>query len=272
MGNNSAEEPLFSAGWDGPGTSHSVAQECVRAIRKAMPHVKVWPWITHASGAHPPRDAVVMRKLFENPFEFVKNATEAAVAWGIDGWNIDFEATGEAPNRNDTFWQQTLRFTDYFSKQHLVHGIKTSVAIMCTPNVTAPGLCQNGLPFFNNSASEEDIRLMQSSSVQRFVSMGTYGENPIMLQNSLDWFLANLGPEKFGYGACPSCTPPSQTDNTSLADRFVAAHARGVVEMDLFAYRGRDDGPNWTDKWWDMARRYLQCGESILEGQCWPYS
>ena len=54
-----------------------------------------------------------------------------------------------------------------------------------------------------------------------------------------------------------------------MVDRFVAAHARGVAEIDMFAY-GASSNADWTEQWWDLSRRYLQCGRSIPEGQCWP--
>ena len=54
-----------------------------------------------------------------------------------------------------------------------------------------------------------------------------------------------------------------------VVDRFVAAHARGVAEIDMFAY-GASSNADWTEQWWDLSRRYLQCGKSIPEGQCWP--
>jgi len=61
----------------------------------------------------------------------------------------------KAPNLNHSFWMDTLKFCDKFSEALHVHGVQTSVDIMCNANVTSPVLCQNGLPYFNNSATTE---------------------------------------------------------------------------------------------------------------------
>ena len=101
------------------------AKSCADRIFKAMPRVKLWPWITHCQSVKPPGDANVMRALFASPKEFVANATKMAKAIGVTGWNIDFEATGEAPNVNETFWQESLRFFEYFAVEVLSYASDT---------------------------------------------------------------------------------------------------------------------------------------------------
>jgi hypothetical protein len=87
------------------------------------------------------------------------------------GWNLDFEATGQAPNVNQTMWTEVLRFYDTFAKAVKPHGIKTTAAVMCTANVTSPSLCKNGLPYFNDSATAEMVSMMRRSAVDRWISM-----------------------------------------------------------------------------------------------------
>ena len=84
---------------------------------------------------------------------------------------MDFEATGQAPNVNQTMWTEVLRFYDTFAKAVKPHGIKTTAAVMCTANVTSPSLCKNGLPYFNDSATAEMVSMMRSSAVDRWISM-----------------------------------------------------------------------------------------------------
>ena len=86
---------------------------------------------------------------------------------------MDFEATGQAPNVNQTEWLEVLRFYDAFARALKPHGIKTTADVMCTANVTSPSLCKNGLPYFNDSATAEMASMMRSSAVDRWVSMGT---------------------------------------------------------------------------------------------------
>merc|ERR1712159_363407 len=99
----------------------------------------------------------------------------------------------------------------------------TSVDIMCAANVTSPVLCQNGLPFYNHSSSKAEVAAMRSSAVDRFISMGTYGLNLPTTINQIDWFISNVGKEKYGLGTASvptalfSGVDAPTTDNEILA-------------------------------------------------------
>ena len=95
--------------------------------------------------------------------------------------------------------------------------------------------------------------------------MSTYGQDEIMLKNSADWFNAELGESRWGFGACPSCHNQSMTDNSSLANRFMLAHESGIQELDMFAFTGSTYPPgvpqmftHWTDSdtsWFQFVTR-----------------
>ena len=138
--------------------------------------VEFWPCVGASTNDE---EAAMMRSVFKNPTRFIQDAVEFAKAYDIQGWNLDFEATGQAPNRNHSFWLETLQFYDVFARELHKHGVKTTVRdttphptttpqrtashgtarhcvariialhapqvdVMCAANVTSPVLCNNG--------------------------------------------------------------------------------------------------------------------------------
>lgn len=191
---------------------------------------------------------------------------------------MDFEATGQAPNVNQTMWMDVLRFYDAFAKAVKPHGIKTTAAVMCTANVTSPSLCKNGLPYFNDSATAEMVSMMRRSAIDRWISMGTYGLDPPTTVNQIDWFVKRLGADRFGLGTAQVLAPVG--DDSDLLLRFSLANAYDIAEIDLFDYETSSPEPcdspcnltNVTAPYFDYLERFLGAGSvAFPAGQIWPY-
>ena len=70
---------------------------------------------------------------------------------------------------------------------------------------------------------------------------------PTLQLNQVDWFMDHL-PEKFGYGACPTCGTVAEQSRTEILFRFALARAYGVRELDLFAFSHKDT-QQWEIYW-----------------------
>jgi len=236
--------------------------------------VEYWPCV----GASGDTDAAMLRSAFANSTRFIQDAVEMAKAFDIQGWNLDFEATGQAPNVNHSFWLETLQFYDMFARELHKHGVKTTVDVMCAANVTSPFLCKNGLPFFNESSSSAEVDAMRSSAVDRFVSMGTYGLDLPTTINQMDWFVANVGKDKYGLGTASVPTVKGGAGDvpgtdSEILSRFAVANAYDVGELDIFDYAASSPTYNFTKPYWKYLERWLHYGSSEYPaGQAWPYA
>ena len=153
------------------------------------------------------------------------------------------------------FWQETLMWADGFARGV---GVPVSFDVMCTANVSQFQECQP-------SATKEMVSTMQSSQVERFVSMGTYGKDSRLLLNQMDWFERELH-GKWGLGGCPTCGGTESYDQLML--RFGTAHAYNVTEVDMFAFSASEAKP-W-EPYWPFLRAFLQCERGVQSGDCWP--
>lgn len=297
---------MYAVGFDPAGGAELTDSNawCSDVVHKYLPDKELWAWVespdsmnrTHCPNC--PEDAV-MRELFARPQAYIAAAKAEATKRNITGFQFDFEAPGQANNANKTMWLDTLRFHETFAAALAPQGTLTSVAVMCTANVTgnasaqAPQrFCGNGaFDHYNASASPAILQEMAASAhVQRFVSMGTYSTDMATDINQLDWFMKHF-PSKFGYGACPTCASVATQSVSEVLFRFGLARAYGVREVDLFAFSAcvprvpvslltwpqyacvgrRKSLPQW-EIYWPHLEAFLHCGEASLpSGQCWPY-
>ena len=56
------------------------------ALRAAVPHAKICPWILDTSNA-----TLFHEKVLKNATAFIKDAVAIAKHYGFDGWHIDYE-------------------------------------------------------------------------------------------------------------------------------------------------------------------------------------
>ena len=92
----------------------------------------------------------VMRELFARPDAYIVAAKAEAAKRTITGFQFDFEAPGQANNANQTMWLDTLRFHEVFGAALAPQGVLTSVATMCTANVTGNASAENPTHFCGN--------------------------------------------------------------------------------------------------------------------------
>lgn len=273
---NAIAPSVYHLGQDAVGSAvlSGDASGCINDIKSILPGVEIWPWITSPNWLKPANESALMRRLFADPRKFSERAKSEANAFGLSGFNVDFEAPGQATNRNKTLWRETLAWADGFARDvQDGAGVPVVLDVMCTANATPPGeFCGNKAPTFNASATSDMVAEMRASRVQRFGSMGTYTKDSATLLNQIDWF-ANELPGKWGMGVCPSCGPIGSEGPEQLLLRFGTAHAYGVREVDLFAFSATV-APKW-DAYWPYMRAFLKCdvkGRSETpSGQCWPY-
>ena len=91
-----------------------------------------------------------MRELFARPQPYIAAAKVEAIKRNITGFQFDFEAPGQANNANKTMWLDTLRFHETFAAALAPQGTLTSVAVMCTANVTGNASAQAPQRFCGN--------------------------------------------------------------------------------------------------------------------------
>ena len=248
---------------------------CSDSVHKYLPDKELWAWVESPNSMNRTNcpncaEDAVMRELFARPQAYIAAAKIEAAKRNITGFQFDFESPGQANNANKSMWLDTLRFHETFAAALAPQGTLTSVAVMCTANVTgnasarAPQrFCGNGpfvrLPLrgsvlysarvaktyycrdigqdhYNASASPAIMQEMaMSAHVQRFISMGTYSTDMATDINQLDWFMRYF-PSKFGYGACPTCASVATQSVAEVLFRFGLARAYGVREVDMFAF------------------------------------
>lgn len=95
---------LYRLGADSSGEAIMTGDgsSCVQSIRSLLPGIAVWPWITSPDDFNSTAEDSLMRRLFSHPEKFTAQAAATAASLHLDGFNVDFEAPGQAPNRNAT--------------------------------------------------------------------------------------------------------------------------------------------------------------------------
>ena len=90
-------------------------KSCAEAVHTALPELEVWAWVNggHVGPSWPIKSAAqkvaMMNALFARPGPFVARATAKAKQTNLTGFNLDWEAAGERPDQNSTFYMDTLR-------------------------------------------------------------------------------------------------------------------------------------------------------------------
>ena len=145
--------PMYAVGFDESGGAKltDIGSYCADTVHKYLPDKELWAWVESPDSmnkTHCPDCAedAVMRELFARPEAYIASAKMEATKHNLTGFQFDFEAPGQAVNANKTMWLATLRFHEQFAAALSAQGVLTSVATMCTANVTGgPYLCRRCL-------------------------------------------------------------------------------------------------------------------------------
>ncbi len=114
---------------------------CSDSVHKYLPDKELWAWVESPNSMNRTNcpncaEDAVMRELFARPQAYIAAAKIEAAKRNITGFQFDFESPGQANNANKSMWLDTLRFHETFAAALAPQGTLTSVAVMCTANVT----------------------------------------------------------------------------------------------------------------------------------------
>ena len=145
--------PMYAVGFDESGGAKltDIGSYCADTVHKYLPDKELWAWVESPDSmnkTHCPDCAedAVMRELFARPEAYIASAKMEATKHNLTGFQFDFEAPGQAVNANKTMWLATLRFHEQFAAALSAQGVLTTVATMCTANITGgPYLCRRCL-------------------------------------------------------------------------------------------------------------------------------
>jgi hypothetical protein len=179
---------MYAVGFDSAGHATLTNRNgyCSDVVHKYLPEKELWAWVESPDSmnrTHCPDCAedAVMRELFARPDTYIAEAKAEARKRNITGFQFDFEAPGQvivrycsvtaggsgspapltcgagvfydpgqANNANKTMWLDTLRFHETFAAALTPLGVLTSVATMCTANVTGNATAQAPRRFCGN--------------------------------------------------------------------------------------------------------------------------
>ena len=199
---------------------------------------------------------------------FFRNATAAALKYGLGGYSIDFEPTGPRTADNATALHGFARFLARFTAELHAAGLELTVAV---PN----GNLVNGS---DPAAFAAAYRAIADTGVDRLMTMDTYQAVPRVVPNALQtrvaaWQAAvpNARQLGVGFGALyPQWEPHGDLGNATLVeDALAVLGTMGVAEVDLFELCGIAKtcwpGVSWPptiaspwppDAWWPALKRW----------------
>ena len=169
---------MYAVGFDSSGGAELTDRNawCSDAVHKYLPDKELWAWVESPNSMNRTNcpdcaEDAVMRALFARPQAYITAAKAEATKRNITGFQFDFEAPGQANNANKTMWLDTLRFYETFATALAPQGTLTSVAVMCTANVTGNASAQAPQRFCGNGAFVSQLRTPPAACASRTLGL-----------------------------------------------------------------------------------------------------
>jgi hypothetical protein len=170
--------PMYAVGFNSNGGAELTDTNawCSDSVHKYLPDKELWAWVESPDSLNRTQcpdcaEDAVMRELFARPQAYIAAAKAEAGKRNITGFQFDFEAPGQANNANKTMWLDTLRFHETFAAALAPQGTLTSVAVMCTANITGNASAQVPQRFCGNGPFVRTPPCVPRSSTARVAKL-----------------------------------------------------------------------------------------------------
>lgn len=188
--------------------------------------LEAWPLLS--SYPHPPEFLDWMREVFANPLLFIDQCISEAQKYGYNGYNLDWEPTDDVSEEDGIAYAQ---FIETFAQTMRASNLGLSVDIATWS------------PIWNYDA-------LSQTSVDKFISMGTYTSNDDSFSSQLSMLVDSFGPSRSGVGLeTVNASTEERIPIEEVEWRFQEIKKSGAVEVDLW----RTPVP---PLWWPIIEKY----------------